>query len=479
MPRRLHVTGDIDIHELAYDQHHELWVVNTRFCCLCTLDADHSFAPRWRPPFVSALAPEDRCHLNGLGMVDGRPKYVTALGTTDTPGGWRANKASGGILMDLDTNEIVLRGLSMPHSPRWYQGQLWFLESGQGSLARADLPAGALGDGGPGAGVHPGPRLLWAAGLYRALAGAGERRLQRHSAGASGSRSAPAGCGWCTWRRARPWAFCALRRACRRSLPCRCCPASAFPRCWSGAMRGWRTPMCCRMPPWRRWRGRPRRSWPAPRPCTSSAARRCTARASSTEAIAAYRQCVALDPTFPHARYHLGVALGDAEHYDEAVAWLQQVLAAEPEHAEAYNSLGYCYSRLGQPAQAVAAFERAIALQPDYAQAHVNLGMTLLQLGDYPRGFAEYEWRWQTGQFTPFQCPHPRWDGRPIPDQTLLIHTEQGAGDAIQFARYLPLAAQRCGTTHPGLPGRPDAPVGHAAGRGPDPRRRDHHRRRV
>ena len=89
-------------------------------------------------------------------------------------------------------------------------------------------------------------------------------------------------------------------------------------------------------------------------------------------------------------------------------------------------------------------YERAIALQPDYAQAHFNLGMTLLQLGDYRRGFAEYEWRWQTGQFTPFQCPHPKWDGRPIPDKTLLIHTEQGAGDAIQFARFLPLAAQRC-----------------------------------
>jgi hypothetical protein len=70
--------------------------------------------------------------------------------------------------------------------------------------------------------------------------------------------------------------------------------------------------------------------------------------------------------------------------------------------------------------------------------------MTLLQLGDYPRGFSEYDWRWQTGQFTPFQCPHPQWDGRPIPDKTLLIHTEQGAGDAIQFARYLPLAARRC-----------------------------------
>jgi hypothetical protein len=163
------------------------------------------------------------------------------------------------------------------------------------------------------------------------------------------------------------------------------------------------------------------------------------------EAIAAYRQCVAVQPDYPHARYHLGVALGDAEHYDEAVTWLQQVIAAEPEHAEAWNSLGYCYSRRRQPVQAMAAYERAIALQPQYAQAHVNLGMTLLQLGDYTRGFTEYEWRWQTGQFPSFQCPHPRWDGRPIPDKTLLIHTEQGAGDAIQFARYLPLVAQRCG----------------------------------
>jgi uncharacterized protein (TIGR03032 family) len=139
LPRRIHVTGDIDIHELAWDRNDELWVVNTRFCCLCTLDADHSFYPRWRPPFVSALAPEDRCHLNGIAMVDGRPKYVTALGETDTAGGWRANKARGGIFLDIESNEILLRGLSMPHSPRWYRGKLWVLESGEGSLAAVDL----------------------------------------------------------------------------------------------------------------------------------------------------------------------------------------------------------------------------------------------------------------------------------------------------------------------------------------------------
>ena len=142
LPRRIDVTGDIDIHEMAWAGDGELWVVNTRFCTLCTLDGEHSFTPRWRPYFVTALAPEDRCHLNGLGMVDGRPKYVTALGETDSAEGWRANKKDGGILMDVETNEILLRGLSMPHSPRWYGNTLWLLESGEGSLAWVDLQAG-------------------------------------------------------------------------------------------------------------------------------------------------------------------------------------------------------------------------------------------------------------------------------------------------------------------------------------------------
>lgn len=139
LPRQIHVTGDIDIHEMAWTADNELWIVNTRFCCLCTLDHDHSFTPRWRPHFISALAPEDRCHLNGLGMVEGRVKYVTALGETDAQGKWRENKRSGGILMDVPTNSILLRGLSMPHSPRWYNNRLYVLESGQGSIAEVDL----------------------------------------------------------------------------------------------------------------------------------------------------------------------------------------------------------------------------------------------------------------------------------------------------------------------------------------------------
>jgi len=138
LPRASHVTGNIQIHEMAWGAGNELWVVNTRFSCLCTLDGSASFAPRWRPPFVSALEPTDRCHLNGLGMVDGRPRYVTALGETDEPMGWRANKAKGGILMDVASGEVITRGLSMPHSPRWYAGRLWVCESGAGTFGFID-----------------------------------------------------------------------------------------------------------------------------------------------------------------------------------------------------------------------------------------------------------------------------------------------------------------------------------------------------
>ncbi len=142
LPRASHVTGNIQGHEMAWGAGEELWVVNTRFSCLCTLDRSASFTPRWRPPFVSALEPTDRCHLNGLGMVDGRPRYVTALGETDEPNGWRANKARGGILLDVASGEVITRGLSMPHSPRWYGGRLWVCESGAGTLGFVDPRTG-------------------------------------------------------------------------------------------------------------------------------------------------------------------------------------------------------------------------------------------------------------------------------------------------------------------------------------------------
>ncbi|HYR29833.1 MAG TPA: TIGR03032 family protein [Thermoanaerobaculia bacterium] len=144
IPRNAHLTGDIRVHEVAFDAQGTLWLVNTRFSALCTLDADHSFVPRWQPPFITELRPEDRCHLNGLAIIDGRPRLVTCLGETNTPAGWRANKAAGGALIDIDSGMTVVRGLSMPHSPRWYAGKLWLLESGKGSLIYVDTQAGRV-----------------------------------------------------------------------------------------------------------------------------------------------------------------------------------------------------------------------------------------------------------------------------------------------------------------------------------------------
>ena len=146
LPRSSVCTGDVQIHEMAWanspGNEPELWFVNTRFSCLSTRSNTHSFVPRWLPPFITALAPEDRCHLNGLCMVEDRPAFVTALGTTDTAGGWRANKKNGGVLLDVASGEVVTHGLSMPHSPRWYDGRLWVLESGSGGIGCVDLATG-------------------------------------------------------------------------------------------------------------------------------------------------------------------------------------------------------------------------------------------------------------------------------------------------------------------------------------------------
>lgn len=146
LTRTGHVTGSIHVHEMGWGGtgRNELWVVNTLFSCLCTLHPEYSFVPRWKPKFVSALAAEDRCHLNGMALADGRPKLVTALAETDTPAGWRPNKATSGVVIDVPSGGVVARGLSMPHSPRVAAGRAWVLDSGRGRLAALDLPAGKV-----------------------------------------------------------------------------------------------------------------------------------------------------------------------------------------------------------------------------------------------------------------------------------------------------------------------------------------------
>lgn len=138
LPQSIHFTADVDIHEMEYTND-QLYYVNTKFSCLCIKDPNSSFKPIWKPPFITFLQPTDKCHLNGFCTREGEPRYVTALGETDEPLGWRKNKANGGILMDITTNEVLARGLSMPHSPRWHDEKLYLLESGKGALSYYDF----------------------------------------------------------------------------------------------------------------------------------------------------------------------------------------------------------------------------------------------------------------------------------------------------------------------------------------------------
>lgn len=137
-PVKTHHTGLVDMHDIAYSNG-QLWAVNTSFSCLCTLDSEYNFTPVWNPPFISNLVAEDRCHLNGLVMENNQPKYVTALGNGDAHQSWREDIVSGGILMDVTTNEVLLDGLAMPHSPLKVGGKIYMLLSATGQLVEVDV----------------------------------------------------------------------------------------------------------------------------------------------------------------------------------------------------------------------------------------------------------------------------------------------------------------------------------------------------
>jgi len=168
VPQVGYITGDLDIHDVVLvepaqppklrgDQQVEPQVpslnngrlggvvfVNTLFSCLATISETKSFVPFWKPPFISKLAAEDRCHLNGLAMRDGQPRYVTAVSQSDVADGWRDKRKDGGCVMDISSNQAIATGLSMPHSPRWYKDKLWLLNSGRGEFGYLDLERGVF-----------------------------------------------------------------------------------------------------------------------------------------------------------------------------------------------------------------------------------------------------------------------------------------------------------------------------------------------
>ena len=168
VPQVGYITGDLDVHDVVVSEQWgiekssltphsgagtgalpllptpRLIFVNTLFSCLATISEKYSFMPLWQPPFISKLAAEDRCHLNGLALRDGQPGYMTAVSQSDVADGWRDRRRDGGCVIDINSNEIILTGLSMPHSPRWYKDKLWLLNSGTGEFGYADIERGVF-----------------------------------------------------------------------------------------------------------------------------------------------------------------------------------------------------------------------------------------------------------------------------------------------------------------------------------------------
>jgi len=445
LPRWGHVTGDIDIHELAYVGD-ELWFVNTRFSCLCTLDPAYSFVPRWRPPFVSAYDLTDRCHLNGLAVRDGPVRYITALGETDTPGGWRANKASGGILMDIASNTIVCRGLSMPHSPRWYAGQLWVLESGKGTLSRVDPETGATTT------VAELPGFTRGLDFYGRFAFIGLSQV-REAAVFAGlpvtERVQERNCG--VWivniDSGAVLGFLRFEEAVQEIFAVAVLPGIRYPELITADEKligqSYVLPDAALAEV----------AQPDPEGEPNDLAALLARGDAAYEqrdldrAAEYYARCLEADPEYVTARYNLGVVEVERERWPQARETLERVVVLDPGHPEAHNNLGIVAQRTLHTDAAIDYYRKAIDRRFDFPDAHFNLGMALLQRGQFTAGFEESEWRWRTRAFTPFDCPLPRWDGGDISDRTILVHTEQGMGDAMQFIRYMPLLAARCRRT--------------------------------
>jgi tetratricopeptide (TPR) repeat protein len=164
------------------------------------------------------------------------------------------------------------------------------------------------------------------------------------------------------------------------------------------------------------------------------------------EATASYRQALRLDPDNVDARYNLGLAVSKRGEYAQAEENYRHALRINPRHADALNNLGNALREQGRFADSLACYEQALSVKPDLSQARKNRGMAWLRLGDWQRGWAEYEWRWRCDDSPPHGFRQPLWDGSSLEGRTILLHTEQGLGDAIQFLRYVPLVKERCGT---------------------------------
>ncbi len=366
LPMDIHFTGDIDIHEMAFSD--RLYFINTKFSCLCVTDEKSSFKPVWKPPFITDLMPVDKCHLNGMAMRDGQPRYVTILGPTDQPLGWREHKACGGILMDIQTNKVLLEGLSMPHSPRWHKDRIWFLESGKGSICQYDPETGKSKE------VARVPGFTRGFQLINDIAFVGVSRV-RESATFSGlpvTRLPKRICG--VWvvdiNTGKELTFMEFTTGVDEIFAVTVLPQKMMQitdfngplsksnylvaESYLGAIKMPQTPPQIAAPHFEKGND-------------------LFNEGQKQEAVKAFEKALKIQPDLLPATFNMAVALGDLGQFDQAEKILLDVVEKDASIVETYHSLGYVYYKKGDRKKAKKYFKTALDLAPDYAQARNSL----------------------------------------------------------------------------------------------------------
>lgn len=363
LPQNIHFTADIDIHEMEVCNE-QLYFVNTKFSCLCINDSTSSFKPIWKPPFISLLQPIDKCHLNGFCTRDGEPRYVTALGTSDEPLGWRATKVDGGILMDITTNTILAKGLSMPHSPRWHQDKLWLLESGKGALSYYDFKKKKV----IGVATLPGfTRGLQFVGDF-AFIGLSKVRESVTFSGLPITKlpKRVAGVWVVNVKTGKIVSFIEFTDGIDEVFAVSVLPHSHmdifnFDHNLSRGnymigqddienVRMPETPIEQAAPHFERGNDLFNEN-------------------KKEESIEAFKQALAIQSDYLPATFNIAVALGDLDRFDEALAVLQEVIDKDASIVEAYDSLGYVYYKKGDWESAKINYEKVLEIQPQNVKA--------------------------------------------------------------------------------------------------------------
>jgi uncharacterized protein (TIGR03032 family) len=372
VPRRSHTTGDVDAHDVALDRAGRIVFVNTLYSCLAAVSERYSFAPLWQPPFISRLAPEDRCHLNGLAMIDGQPAYMTAVSRSDVAAGWRERRHAGGCVIEVEDNEIVLDSLSMPHSPRVYRDRLWVLNSGAGELGWVDHRAGRFE---PVAFCPGYMRGMAVHGDY-AIVGLSKPRQERAFSGLAlddrlREKDSDARCGlWVIDLRSGTVAHWLQMEGVVIELY----DVAVLPGVRRPMALGFQTDEIQRLltidtqptPTFARLHVADPASHAARRPAGGVPA----------------RPASPATPDAARAEYQLGNDLAKAGHFTEAVAHYEAALRLDPRHVNAHVNLGTAQHRLGDLDAAIACYQRALAVDPQSVRAHSNLAMLLRERGD-------------------------------------------------------------------------------------------------